>query len=435
MPGRGHPRDRSLPRGGLERCGGGGAPDRRRNSLIDVLPDVPGLAAHWGRGAIHCPYCHGWEVRDQALVVIDTGFGAHQAALFRQVTSDLTLVVHTGDGPDDDAVARLTARGVGVVREPVAEVLSGGGGDVVGVRLVGGSVIPAAAVVVGPRVVARTAGVTSLGLASVPDAMGVGEVIETDPAGKTAVAGVYAAGNVADVKGQVLQAAAAGAVVGATVNADLVAEDTDDALERDTAAHEWDERYLARAHLGSDRPGEELVARASRLAPGRALDVGCGEGTDARWLASKGWETTGLDVSQVALDRAAALAGDAGVAVGWVCGDLTTAALDDRGYDLVAVRDPHLRRTDDGAVETALVGAVAPGGTLVFVGHASLDPERARPHGFDPADHVQPADIVARLDETWDVLVDETRPRVTASPHDGPWTHDAVLSVRRHPRG
>src|SRR5690606_33780294 len=91
--------------------------------VSDELPDIPGVAEQWGRGVLHCPYCHGWEVQDQRVTVVATGPAAtHQALLFRQLTERLTVVRHDGGGLDGDDRARLTARGVEILEGPVVEV-------------------------------------------------------------------------------------------------------------------------------------------------------------------------------------------------------------------------------------------------------------------------------------------------------------------------
>jgi thioredoxin reductase len=199
--------------------------------LVDELPDIDGLAARWGRDVLHCPYCHGWEVRDQAIVVIATGpMGVHQAGLFRQWSSDVTMVLHRGAAPTDVEREGLLSRGVRLIEGRVAAVVVHDG-RIVGVRLDGGAVLPAAAVVVAPRVVARSEVLRSLGLEAVEDPSGIGTSIPADPLGATSVAGVWVAGNVADVRGQVVHAAAAGTWTGAAINADLVAEDTARAVE------------------------------------------------------------------------------------------------------------------------------------------------------------------------------------------------------------
>ena len=194
---------------------------------------------------------------------------------------------------------------------------------------------------------------------------------------------------------------------------------------------EWDERYAAAEQVWSGRPNGALVAEVAELRPGRALDVGCGEGADAVWLARRGWDVTALDVSQVALDRAALHARQAGATVRWVHAGLVQALLPAGAFDLVSAQYPALRRTPGGDAERALLAAVAPGGTLLVVHHADVDPEQARAHGFDPADYVSPSDVAALLDDGWQIEVDEKRPRDVTTGAGAHHTHDLVLRARR----
>lgn len=120
-----------------------------------------------------------------------------------------------------------------------------------------------------------------------------------------------------------------------------------------TVRSEWDGRYADREQLWSGQPNGALVAEVDGLTPGRVLDVGCGEGADAVWLAGCGWEVTGLEVSGVALDRAAGHARDAGVAVRSVHAGLVEAALPPGSFDLVCALYPALLRTPDAAAERA----------------------------------------------------------------------------------
>ncbi|MFF8729361.1 class I SAM-dependent methyltransferase [Streptomyces sp. NPDC015171] len=195
---------------------------------------------------------------------------------------------------------------------------------------------------------------------------------------------------------------------------------------------EWDNRYADRHRLWSGQPNGALVAEVAGLTPGRALDVGCGEGADAVWLAREGWDVTALEVSGIALERAAGHARDAGLAVRWVHAALTEAALPPASYDLVSAQYPALLRTPDGAAERALLAAVAPGGVLLLVHHAGMETREAHDSGFDPADYVWPSMVAALLDGDWEVEVDEQRPR--AAPDGGAGAHhtdDVVLRVRR----
>ena len=193
--------------------------------LVDELPEVEGVRERWGRDVLHCPYCHGWEVRGQQVAVLGTGPGSvHQALLFSQLTDDLTFVTH-GFEPDKDARGMLAAAGVAVVEGPVlaVEVVDDA---VTGLRLTDGQLVPATAVVVSPYMRARSEVLTSLGVETVPHVSGFGEHVVVDEMRQTSVPGVYAAGNVVDLSAQVMGAAAAGTMAGALANADLVMSDT-----------------------------------------------------------------------------------------------------------------------------------------------------------------------------------------------------------------
>ncbi|MBO0677392.1 class I SAM-dependent methyltransferase [Mycolicibacterium sp. S2-37] len=195
---------------------------------------------------------------------------------------------------------------------------------------------------------------------------------------------------------------------------------------------EWDERYAAAEELFSGKPNTVLVAEVGDLPPGRALDVGCGEGADAVWLASRGWAVTGLDVSRVALERAADRATEAGVEVTFIHDDLVSAELPAAGFDLVTAQYPALRSSADRAAERAITAAVAPGGVLLVVHHTGFDGEEAKARGFDPADYVFPADVRTQLGDGWDVRFEESRPRATPlGGQEQRHTHDAVLFARR----
>ncbi len=196
--------------------------------LVDELPDLPGLRGRWGRDVLHCPYCHGWEVRDQAIGILATGPNAmHQTLLFRQLSDDVVFFRHTGPELPAEQVEQLTALGVRMVDGEVAgiEVTDD---RLTGVRLVTGEVVPRAALVVAPRFTARAGVLESLGVPAVEQEMGgsvVGSAVPADPTGATSVPGVWVAGNVSDMSAQVVVSAAAGLRAGAMINADLVAED------------------------------------------------------------------------------------------------------------------------------------------------------------------------------------------------------------------
>ncbi|SDO21950.1 NAD(P)/FAD-dependent oxidoreductase [Geodermatophilus sp. DSM 45219] len=194
--------------------------------LVDELPDVPGLRERWGRDVLHCPYCHGWEVRDRAIGVLANGpMAVHQALLFRQLSPDVTLFAHTHPAPAGEQAEQLAALGIPVVTGEVASLVVDGD-RVTGVRLADGTVVAREAVAVQSRMVARAGFLAGLGLDPLPHPSGMGEHLPADPTGRTAVPGVWVAGNVTDLSAQVGAAAAAGATAGAQVNYDLVVEDT-----------------------------------------------------------------------------------------------------------------------------------------------------------------------------------------------------------------
>lgn len=194
---------------------------------------------------------------------------------------------------------------------------------------------------------------------------------------------------------------------------------------------DWDQRYASAEHIWSGQPNTALVSETRGLRPGRALDVGCGEGADALWLADQGWDVIALDVSQVALDRAADQAERAGVQVRWLHAGLVEAALPAGSFDLVSAQYPALLRTETHEAELALLKAVAPGGVLLVVHHPTPTQEQAEAHGFNPDDYLSPADVAAVLDGRWRLEVDETRPRHVTTGAGSAHTQDIVMRARR----
>jgi thioredoxin reductase len=195
--------------------------------LVDELPGLPGLRERWGRDVIHCPYCHGWEVRDRSIGVLAGGpMSVHQALLFRQLTDDVTFFTRETQ-LDGEQREELAARGIGVLEDRV-EALQIKGDRLTGVRLADGTVIGLDVLVVAPRATVPAGLLASIGLT--PAAHPAGEHIPAGLAGRTDVPGVWVAGNVTDPTAQVGAAAAAGALAGAHINADLVAAETRDAV-------------------------------------------------------------------------------------------------------------------------------------------------------------------------------------------------------------
>ncbi|MBD0843592.1 MULTISPECIES: NAD(P)/FAD-dependent oxidoreductase [unclassified Streptomyces] len=198
--------------------------------LKDELPPVPGVAERFGRDVLHCPYCHGWEVRDQAFGVLATSpMSVHQALMVSQWSKDVTLFLHEVDESElsDDDLRRLAAAGVRVVPGTVAEVVVEDD-RLTGVRLADGSVHDRQALFVAPRAVPQTGLLEKLGAELTETPFGAYPVV--DPTGLTSVPGVWAVGNAMGFAEQVVNAAAGGYRAGATINGELLMTDLDAAL-------------------------------------------------------------------------------------------------------------------------------------------------------------------------------------------------------------
>jgi thioredoxin reductase len=206
----------------------------------DELPQVPGLAERWGIDVLHCPYCHGWEVRGQRIGILATGPAAmHQALLFRQLSGHVTVLAHTGPELAGEQREQLSALGIPVIRGTVTQVEAGDSG-LTGVRLADGTRVALDALVVAPRMAARAELLASLGLTPAEVTMGghvIGTRIEADPTGKTSVPGVWVAGNLAAIQAQVITSAAAGLTAGAAINADLAVEEAERAVHAQRRRH------------------------------------------------------------------------------------------------------------------------------------------------------------------------------------------------------
>lgn len=223
--------------------------------LRDELPQVPGLAERWGIDVLHCPYCHGWEVRGKRIGVLATGPGTvHQALLFRQLSNHVTVLAHTAPQLPGEQREQLCALGIAVIQGTVTQVEAGESG-LTGVRLADGTRVCLDALIVAPRMTARAELLAPLGLAPVEVTVGgqvIGTQIEADPSGATSVPGVWVAGNLAAIQAQVITSAAAGLTAAAAINADLVAEDADRAV----SAHRH--QHASTAAIASDPPLHKL---------------------------------------------------------------------------------------------------------------------------------------------------------------------------------
>ncbi|WP_030316453.1 NAD(P)/FAD-dependent oxidoreductase [Streptomyces sp. NRRL B-3229] len=195
--------------------------------LKDELPEVPGVAERLGKDVLHCPYCHGWEVRDQAFGVLATStLSVHQALMVSQWSKDVTLFLHEVAEADlaDDDLRRLAAAGVEVVAGEVAELVVTED-RLTAVRLKDGTAHAREVVFTAPRAVPRSGLLERLGAELTETPFGAYPVV--DATGQTSVPGVWAAGNAVGFGEQVINAAAGGYRAGAAINGDLLMADLD----------------------------------------------------------------------------------------------------------------------------------------------------------------------------------------------------------------
>jgi thioredoxin reductase/SAM-dependent methyltransferase len=410
------------------------------SGLVDELPDVDGVAGHWGRDVVHCPFCHGYEVRDRRLVhIVNHPMGLHAAALMRHLTDRSTVVVPEGVAVDSDELERLRASGVEVRIGQVRRLVEDDDGGIVAVELADGQRLAADVVMIGTRLRARAEPLASLGVVPVEHPAGIGDVVEIDATGRTTVPGLYAAGNITDPSHQVAQAAAHGAWVGAMIAFSLAHDDMAAKTRPSANEIDWDHRYSGE-QMWSGNPNGTLVNQVAGLVRGRALDVGAGEGGDAVWLAEQGWQVTANDVSAHALARVEAEARRRGLTIATNHADAN--ALDPFAgdtFDLVSAHYASIPRTPDRRAVHHLLDAVAPGGVLLVVSHdlepmrGPIDVSRAS-RAFDPDAYVRVEDVVAALADApgWQIEVNATRPRPSGAV-SGHHVDDVVLQARRRP--
>ena len=216
-----------------------------------------------------------------------------------------------------------------------------------------------------------------------------------------------------------------------------VAQETPDVAEMFTEGF-WNERYGTRHSLWSGNPNRNLVSEVSGLPAGEALDVGCGEGADSIWLAERDWRVTGVDISTVALGRAA---GHAAQARPEIAGRITWEQVDifswDPGadrYDLVSVHYLHPPSAQRAPLVRRLAASVRPGGTLLIAGHHPSDLQTTIPRPALPDLFFTGDDIAALLDPgDWDIVTNKASGREATDPEGRVVTiHDAVIRARRH---
>ena len=423
--------------------------------VVDELPDVAGLAERWGRDLLHCPFCHGREIAGRVVGILATSaLGIDQALMWRGWTDRIVLLRHTGPAPSPEQQEKLAARGIEVVEgEVVAVEVDGAEDRLTGVRLADGRVIALEAVVTMSRPVVTGGLLAALGLQTasldMPGAPGFAEHVHADPTGATTVPGLWLAGNVTAPMAPVLASAASGMTAGSMIVKDLIDDDTDTAVGRHRAAHRpdparavledtslsveqrWDGFYRERGRIWSGQPNAVLAEVAGPLAPGRALDLGCGEGGDAVWLATQGWVTTAVDVAPTALTRTQEAAAEAGVEVSTEQHDLG-ASLPVGPFDLLSAsflmspiewdRDGLLRRAAD---------LLAPGGLLLVVDHGSA-PSWSWHGGHDFPSVEELHASIGLSEEQWEVVRLDAPSRAALGPEGqhGEVT-DLVVVLRR----
>jgi SAM-dependent methyltransferase len=198
-------------------------------------------------------------------------------------------------------------------------------------------------------------------------------------------------------------------------------------------AARWDARYRERdGAMWSGRPNGRLVAEAAALIPGLALDVGCGEGADAVWLAQRGWTVTAIDVSEVAIGRARDASRRAGASVEWISGDVLEAPFPSRSFDLLSMQYPALPKAAGEAAVRRLLDTVRPDGLMLAVYHDFDDEHREhmKSRGVDPSDYVGADDLTRLLGDDFAIELHAVEPRIDPPP-GSPHVADVILRARR----
>ncbi|MFT4296045.1 MAG: bifunctional NAD(P)/FAD-dependent oxidoreductase/class I SAM-dependent methyltransferase [Micropruina sp.] len=406
--------------------------------LTDELPAVPGLASRWGSTVLHCPYCHGWEVRDRSLgVLLTSPMAVHQAQLVRQL-SDRVTVFTAGVEVDEATRHRLRSRGVRLVDAAVTEIV-GDGDAIEAVRTADGGSHPVDALFTASQPRTHEDFLAGLDLARTETPFG--SFLAVDQAGKTSNDRIWATGNVASPMANVPMSIGAGTMAGAALNGALVEWDFDRAVQATdwpevAPVDFWEERYGGAEPIWSGRVNHSFAALAEQLAVGTALEFGCGEGADAIWLARRGWQVTAVDISPTAIRRAGEAATAAGLSeqVRFVAADLATWT-DDDSYDLVTASFLHSPvEFDRTAALRKASEKVRDGGHLLVVSHAAPPPWADLPpdhhHLFAaPADEVE---ALALDPAEWTTVLAEVRRRPATGP-DGQeaMLDDGVILLRR----
>ncbi|MUM29486.1 bifunctional NAD(P)/FAD-dependent oxidoreductase/class I SAM-dependent methyltransferase [Mycolicibacterium sp. CBMA 295] len=402
-------------------------------------PNIAGLEGLWGGSVFHCPFCHGWEMRDAAFAVIAQGDRAvHLALLMRGWTEDLVVLTDGDGGLDDAQVKQLDAAGIGVDDRTIAQFVAHDG-ELAAVEFADGTRLARRGALVAATLHQRSPLAAQLGAVSAPGPVAADAPV-IDAFTRTSVPGLFAAGDLGAQMPQVAAAVASGSQAGAAVVQHLLGEDVGLPVppwpaQTTVTAQYWERHYGQRGRVWSGRVNAQLAKIAADLAAGAALDLGCGEGGDAVWLAERGWQVTAVDVSETALGRAAAEAQERGVAeqITFERHDLSESFPDGR-FDLVSAQFLHSPiAMDRASLLRRAAGAVAHGGLLVIVDHAAAppgSPGQVRRFEFLSADEV--LDSLNLDDAEWERI----RERAATGSDTGSDTHhgtlvDNVMVLRR----
>ena len=403
--------------------------------VVDELPDVAGLAERWGRDVLHCPYCHGFEVAGLRLGVLATSPASiHQIELVRQWSDEVTAFTAAAGPLDERVRARLLARGIRVV-DAAATRVDAPGDRLAAVITADGVGHPVDALFTMPQPHLAIDFAAALGLGRDDEAPGA--PVQVDGRGATSHPRVWAAGNLIVPYGNVPLAMGSGSMAGAGANAALVDEDAMRAVaaRRDERNTTWEQRYADADRVWSGRVNATTAAVAGTLERGTALEIGCGEGADAVWLAQRGWTVTAVDVSATAIARAKAAARERGLDIAFGATDALDA-LPEGAYDLVVSSFLHSTESDFPRIEILRGAAarVAPGGRMLSVSHVTV-PARAHDHAVDLPPMRTPVEELAllNLDQAeWAVELAELRTREAVGPDGDPVPlDDGVLLLRR----
>lgn len=402
-------------------------------------PNIPGLGELWGRSVFHCPFCHGWEVRDTALAVVARGDRAvHSALLLRAWTDDIVVLTNGSGGLDDAHAEKLSAAGVSVNDTPIARFVAEDG-ELAAVELTDGTRLTRRGALVATTLHQRSPLAAQLGAIGAPTPL-AGDAVVVDALGRTTVPGLFAAGDLTGGMPQVATAVAAGSQTAAAVVQHLLAGDVGLPTppwptEGLAPAEYWERHYGERDQIWSGRVNPQLEKIAAELPAGHALDLGCGEGGDSVWLAEQGWQVTSVDISHTALSRAAAEAERRGVAdrITFERHDLS-ATFPDGEFDLVSAQFLHSTvRLERPRILSTAARAIRPGGHLVIVDHGKMPPNATRV----PHDHPFPSadEVLAGLDlpaGEWERVRVESVHREATGPDGQPMTMvDNVMVLQR----